>query len=494
MTEPTNMEDTRRLPTGVSGLDKVMHGGLAAGAIYLVLGRPGAGKSILANQIAYAHVKRKGRAVYATLLAETHSRLLLQLKNFSFFDPAAVGKDIVYLNGMASLEAGGLDALLVAVQRMVREQGAELLLLDGLLPPSQLGATDLQYKKFIAALQSWVLMQDCTVVILTTGPTDVQSAEHTMVDGIIEISTTKAGMRTLRELAVTKLRGSSFAEGQHAYVVSDQGVEVFPRMEVTHVLDSQAEQPMGERVPSGIPGLDAILGGGLIRGSSTLVLGSSGSGKSIAGLQFVCAGAALGEPSLHFGYYEPPHALEAKGARLGLGVQELRRRGLLHLEWRTSAENILDREARDLLATIERHKIRRVLFDGFASLKMADHPERVSGAFSMVTNELSRRGVTMMVTDETRELFVREVQVPTPNVSGIAHNIIFLRQVEIGAELHRLISIMKTRDSAHDRRLWEFEISDRGVAVRTPFNAVERGLMGGGKGEAATRPDHASES
>ncbi len=350
MTAPTTNTETHRLPTGIAGLDAVMHGGLAAGGIYLVLGRPGAGKSILANQIAYAHVKRKGRAVYATLLAETHGRLLAQLKNLSFFDPAAVGKDIVYLNGMGALEAGGLDALLASVQQMVREQDADLLLLDGLLPPSQLGATDLQYKKFIAALQSWVLMQDCTVVILTTGATgEASSAEHTMVDGIIELSSLKFGMRTLRELAVIKLRGSSFTEGQHAYVITEHGVEVFPRMEAAADLDLEAAQPMGERVPFGVPGMDELLGGGLVRGSTTLILGSSGSGKSIAGLQFVCAGASLGEPTLHYGYYEPPHSLEAKGARLGLDVAELRRRGLLHLVWRTSADNLLDREVHDLV-------------------------------------------------------------------------------------------------------------------------------------------------
>lgn len=469
-----------RLPTGIPGLDDVTHGGLLQGGIFLVMGRPGAGKSIFGNQIAYAHAKRGGRAVYATLLSETHARLLTQIRQLSFFDEHAVGETIVYLNALASLDGGGLDGLLKSVQAMVREQEAELLVLDGLLPPSQLGVDDLAYKKFVAALQSWVGVIGCTVIVLKTGSMDsVPSAEQTMVDGIIELTMEPSRMRMLRRLCVTKLRGSAFLEGKHAYCITDDGMELFPRVEAALPTEDGA-QPQGERVTTGIEGLDPVFGGALVRGSTTLLLGSSGSGKTTACLQLALEGARSGEPSLFYGFFEPADALRRKAERLGHPVAEYEARGLLSFEWRSPSDAILDREAHELLALVREKKIRRLALDGFTGFRSADEQERVSSAFAAVLNVLSRAGVTTFVTDETRELFVRDVHVPTSNVSALFHNLVFLRQVERDAALVQLLGVLKTRDSDHDRRLWELELGAKGLRVLRPFGPSEHGLMRGG--------------
>lgn len=469
-----------RLPSGIPGLDDVTHGGFVQGAIYLVMGRPGAGKSIFGNQIAYAHAKRGGRAVYATLLSETHARLLSQIRQLSFFDEAAVGKDIVYLNALAALESGGLDALLKSVQAMVREQKAELLVVDGLLPPSQLGVDDLAYKKFVAALQSWVGVIGCTVIILKTGSVEtIPSAEQTMVDGIVELTMEQSRMRLFRRLAVTKLRGTGFIEGKHAYCISDRGMELYPRIEAI-IPPEGGVQPMDERVSTGVEGLDAMFGGALVRGSMTLVLGSSGAGKSTTGLQFVLEGARKGEPSLFYGLFEPLHVLRRRAERLGHPIAEYEAKGLLTFAWHDSSQTILDREAHDLRARVRETKARRLTLDGFAGFRNSDEYERLSSAFAAVSNELARHGVTTLITDETRELFIREVQVPTSNVSALFHNIIFLRQVEREAALVQLLGVLKARDSNHDRRLWQLEIGDKGLRLVHPFGPDEHRLMRGG--------------
>lgn len=468
-----------RLQTGVRGLDAITRGGLVPGGIYLVVGRPGVGKSILGNQMAYAHVARGGRAVYATLLSETHARLLGQIRQLSFFDEKAIGASIMYLNALNSLEMGGLEGLLKALQKMVREQNAELLVLDGLLPPAQLGVDDLAYKKFVAALQTWVGVIGCTVVVLRTGATDATAlAEQTMVDGILELTTTPRGMRTIRQLAFTKLRGTGFAEGRHTYVIDDDGLDVFPRIEASFAPDESLRQPIDERVPSGTPGLDALLGGGLVRGSTTLVLGWTGSGKTISSVQFLHEGAKKGEQAVYFGFNEQPHQIVAKAARLGMDLAPLVASGALKLLWWEPAEAVLDKVVRTIHETARATSAMRIAVDGFAGLRTSDCPERLSTAFSVLTKELSRRGVTTLVTDETRELTSHSLQIPTEHASALFHNIVYLRQFDASSRLLHLATVLKTRDSGHDSRVFEVAIDNRGMQVIRPLTGEERPAAG----------------
>lgn len=465
-------ETAERLGTGVDGLDAILGGGLVTGGIYIVSGRPGAGKTILSNQIAFAHAKRGGRAVYATLLAETHERLLSQLRTLSYFEPDRVGTDVVYLNGLKAMVDGGLPELLSLVRRMVRDHGASLLVLDGMVTAAALAPSPLDYKRFISELQTWVSVVGCTVLLVTSvGPDAPVSPEHTMVDGIIELSTEGVKMRAMRRLRVTKLRGSAFVEGAHSYLITADGMRVWPRFEARPMPEPDPEVARrGERVPTGIPGLDALVGGGLVRGSSTLVLAPSGCGKSVLGLQFLAEGARRGEPSLYFGFFEPVPLVIAKGERLGFGLTKAMENGGLFVAWRRASEIFLDAVADELLALVRRHRIRRLFFDGFAALHAAAEPDRVSAVFATLTTGLVAEGVTMIISDETRELFVQDVSVPTPFVSALFHNILFMRRIETpDRRLETTIVTMKTRDAGHDDRIWRCAIRDDGLTLVAPL-------------------------
>jgi circadian clock protein KaiC len=168
-----------------------------------------------------------------------------------------------------------------------------------------------------------------------------------------------------------------------------------------------------------------------------------------------------------------------------VAIAELEAKGLVTFAWRSPSETMLDREAHDLVSLVREKKIQRLALDGFPGFRGSDERDRMSSAFAAISNELARSGVTTFVTDETRELFVRDVHVPTSNVSALFHNIIFLRQVETSAALTLLIGILKTRDSTHDPRLWELENGSQGLRVVRPFAATERGLMRGGDGSDA---------
>ncbi|WP_373044571.1 RAD55 family ATPase [Vulgatibacter sp.] len=460
----------QRIPTGVRGLDGILGGGLFQAGIYILAGRPGAGKTTIANQMCFDHVRGGGRALYVTLLAETHGRMMAQLRQMSFFDMQAVGGPVKYINGFSAVESRGLAGLLELVRNGIREHRATLLVLDGMVTASNFANSTVDYKRFINELQTWVGVIGCTVLFLTSaGGAPGEQPEHTMVDGIIELRNSTFGLRTLRELSVTKFRGSAFTEGGHPYRITSDGVVVFPRLEGYISPPPPFDPGRQELRPFGVSRFDTMLGGGVGSGSTTLLLGSSGSGKTILGLHFLAEGARRGEKGLHFGFYEMPGPLMDKADRIGLGFRAHVEAGRIVLHWQVAAERILDALASELLDLVRTHGIKRLFIDGLVGFKETVYADRLAGFFSVLVKELSCLGVTTVITEETRELFVREIEIPTSGVSAIFDNIVFMRQVEIGSELHRLISVMKTRDSAHDRGLFAFDITGSGIEVGEKF-------------------------
>ncbi|MDI1449001.1 ATPase domain-containing protein [Polyangium sp. 6x1] len=479
MIEPKRTIYSTRLRTGVDGLDTILQGGLFQGHIYLVMGRPGAGKTILGNQICFHHASKGGRALYITLLSEAHEALLAQMRGMQFFDPTLVGTAVVYLNGYTALRDGGLDALLKMLRDAIRAQGATLLVVDGMVMAELAALPNVTaYKRFIQDLQAWVGLMGVTVVLLTsTEPNHAIRAEHTMVDGIVELRSVTVGPRSLRELAVAKLRGSGFLEGCHTYLISSEGLVVYPRFEALFGARRTGSQ-VERRVTIGIEALDELLGGGVLEGSTTLLLGPTGSGKTVLGMHFLHAGVRAGEPALCFGFFENPAAIRAKMARFGMNTEGSRGPGLL-VEWQPSAELLLDAIGHRLLDLVRTHGVRRLFIDGLAGLRRATaNPDRVPPFFSVLVEELGALGVTTVLTGETPDIFSGDITVPTEAASALCHNILTLRQVQVEAQILRLLALTKTRDSAHARGLYEFEVSSAGVVIGRPFELTQGAAKG----------------
>lgn len=457
-----------RVPTGLPGLDDILMGGLFKGAIYIVRGSPGAGKTIFANQLCFEAVRQGRRATYVTVLAETHARMLAQMRGLSFFDSAAVGDHIKYVNAYSTVESDGIPGLLKLLRNVVREQKAELLILDGMLTVAGLASSEIDYKKFLNELQTWIGMLGCTVVLLTSGEAAETRAEHTMVDGIIEFTSEFDAARMLRRIRVLKFRGSAFREGFHSYAITDAGVRLYPRLESRHpAIPAAYAGP--EQLSFGVEGLDRMTRGGLRRKTTTLVLGPSGSGKTVLGLHFLSAGYSRGESTLLFGFFEGPQALADKGDRLGMNTSKALADGRLRVVRHTVGASSIDALGEDLLFHVDQTKATRVFVDGLSGLKDLPDRPRLAGFWAALSDELSLRGASTFFSEETRELFVQEIQIPTGGVSASFHNILFLRSVERRGELTRLVSVMKVRDGGHDRRLYEFDIGDKGMVVQGPF-------------------------
>jgi len=479
------MAETRsmgRVDTGIPGLDTILNGGLFKGGVYIVEGAPGSGKTILGNQICFHRAARGDSTIYITLLAESHTRLIAHLRSMEFFRPDLVSTSIYYISAFKVLEGAGLEGLLKSVQEAIQARNAAFIVLDGLVSAEEFAPSARDFKKFIHELQTITGMTGCTVLLLSsTERSEGFRPEHTMVDGLIELGDVVVGVQSLRHVLVRKMRGTRQLRGRHALEISSAGIKIRPRIETllrSPDEDDPAPRPV-EHADFGVPGLDAMLRGGLPGGSNTLVLGPSGSGKTTLGLQFLSAGARNDRVGLYVGFYERPFGLLAKGMRLGLGLEAARDRGVLHMFWEAPIEGVLDAVVERVLRAVIDHRVKRLCFDGLHGFRHhAEYPERTRAVFSALSDELARRGVTTLFTLETSDLVGSNIEVPIDGVSALADNLILLRHVELRSQLYRLISILKVRDRDYDGAIREFRITDRGVIVADTFDSAEQILTG----------------
>jgi circadian clock protein KaiC len=479
----------KRVRSGITGLDEILRGGFLEGGVYIIQGTPGAGKTILGNEVCFRHASAGGRAAYVTLLAELHTRMLQHLSSMSFFNEAVIPDALYYVSAFHTLEDAGLKGLINVLRREIKGQRASLLVLDGLVAAEESAQSDREFKKFIHEIQAHAGASDCTVLLLTSGGLRTVSAEHTMVDGVIELEDQLFDFRTERSLQVRKFRGSGFLRGRHPYRITDEGIKLFPRIEVALATPSRSDVLPPSKLATGIEGLDDMLGGGLPACSTTGLIGASGVGKTTLGLQFLSFASAQ-ERGLFFGFFETPHGLALKARNLSLAFGPAVERGDVEVLWQAQREHVLDELAYRLLEAVRRRNVRRLFIDGVGGfVESATYPQRISRFFACLANELRALGATTIFTMETLDIVGASVRVPVAGLSALVDNLMFMRFLEQQSSLHRLLSVNKVRDSDHDPQLREFFITDRGVSLGGIFPGLE-GLTTGVAHEPASGSEH----
>jgi len=466
------------LPTGIPGLDIVLHGGLLQGGIYIFAGQPGAGKTILGNQMAFHHVQTGGRALYVTLLSETQARMLSHMRGLAFFDPAAVAESLYYISGYKALEDGGLRGLLNLLRQVTRTRKVTLLVIDGLMTAQSMAESDEAFKQFFHELQVYIETLGCTALMLTTlAETPEARLEYTMVDGVIHLADRLIGQWAVRELEVRKLRGTAYLRGRHFYEINRSGMVVHPRTEAV-LIPQAADSAPRTRLAFGVPRLDEMLHGGLLSHSTTMLLRPPGGGKTLLGLHFLADGARQGERGLYFGFEEPPAHLISKAAGVGLDFARYISDGQIEVVWGPFLEDVVDSLVEHLLAAVRRHAIQRLFIDSLQGLlDTAVYPDRIVRLFVALANELRALGVTLVFALQTPQLFGGS-EGSSPAVSSKVDNILFLRYVELYSQLYRLVSIVKIRESGYDSTIREFKITADGLDVASTFASAEAILTG----------------
>ena len=392
-----NRTPSERRPTGVAGLDRILEGGLLASGVYIVQGPPGAGKTILANQICFHHASTGGHAVYVTLLAESHSRMFGHLRRMSFFDEAAIPDHVYYIGGYSTLESEGLEALVTLIRGAIQKHQATMLVVDGLISAQESAPTDREFKRFLHETQTLADLTGCTVILLTNAErASGFFPEHTMVDGVLHLTDELSELRPLRHVRVLKLRGSAPVRGLHSVRITDHGLEVRPRIE-SHFLQ-------------GAVGEDAVAAGaeaGVRRGRAR----RHAARRSPPGLDHDAAwflgqrqdrpwhavslrGRQANERVVYFGFYERPESILAKCQRVGIGgLKEGVERGLAQIIWHRPVEGVIDELGESLIETVRKTRAQRLFLDGMEGFeRAADFPERISHVYSAIAQELERLG------------------------------------------------------------------------------------------------------
>ncbi|WP_347559028.1 ATPase domain-containing protein [Robbsia sp. KACC 23696] len=455
----------QRVLSDVPGLDTILCGGLIAGSSYIIQGMPGAGKTILANQVAFGQARAGHKILYVTLLAESHDRLFQSLSTLDFFDASVIGTQLVYISLFQTLRDEGLSALVAVLRKELSRQQCSMLVMDGLLNARDRGDTDLDVKSFVAELQGHAAFTHCTVLFLTSARIDDASPEHTMVDGVIQLQSEEVGSRTVRQLKVTKSRGSDSINGMHQYSIASNGLSVYPRLEAVLSRPSNIESPESTRVPSGVTGLDPLIGGGLPKASVTLLLGPSGSGKTTCCLNFLTA-ASPESPALYFGFYETQARLALKGRAFGIDLDALIDSGAVHILWNPLTENLLDALAHQLLNAVKRLGVARVAIDGFGGFeRAAGNAGRLPEFLSALSNELRALGVTTVATLESRVVSGAGYGAASPTLSSAMDNLLLIRQRETPEGIARSMIPVKVRDSVFDSSARKLFFNERGLFV-----------------------------
>ncbi|WP_257451516.1 ATPase domain-containing protein [Archangium lipolyticum] len=467
-------EPTRRVPTGSAGLDTILHGGWLHGGTYMVTGAPGTGKTILGNQFCFSHVAAGGRAVFVTLLSESHERMMTHLRGMHFFRREVIGQLLHYVSGYATLKAEGLDGLARLLYRSVREHQATVLVVDGLLAARESADTELAFREFLHSLGVHNALAGCTTLVLSHRQENPADPQFAMVDGVLSLEMQLVGLKAVRDLEVTKLRGGPQLTGQHTFEINDHGLVVHPRVEALYPHPPEDAPEHGRKLGFGLARLDVMLAGGLSERSTTLLFGTPGSGKTLLGLHFLADGASKGEPGLYFGFMETRSRLVAKAANVGLELRPWLETGQLVLETRAPVETLPDALVHGLLALVERHRVRRLVIDGLEPLIHGTlAPQRMPGFLTALLNELRARGVTTLMTQQTHVLFEPRLAPNLEGVEGAVDNLVFLRYVELRSQLYRMLSILKMRESDYESSPREFSISTQGIDVADTFESAD---------------------
>lgn len=453
-----------RLTTGVPGLDTLLQGGLKPGSVCILQGYPGSGKTILANQICFHRAAQEETCLYTTVLAESHDRLIGHLQGLSFFAPERIATNISYESAFSTLEKDGLDGILKLLTRERHTRSARVVVLDGLFLLEDRLSSEAEFRRFVNGLSVFANLTGALVLLLTNSKRSAHTPEYTMVDTWIELGTEQLERRAFRYLQVHKYRGSDFIGGTHAITISQAGLRVLPRLESIASQQPPALPPRAQ-LTTGIRELDTMVGGGLRQGSTTVLAGATGTGKTNLGLHFMAASSAT-EPGLIFTLYENPEELLERASLLGLDLQRCVDEGWVEVMWQQPAENQLDTVGYRLLEAIQRRNVRRLFVDGLDQVfQSSGCPARFGQFLSTLTNTLRDLGVTSLLSHEPDGLFSDLPETPFGVLSAAGENLIRLRFVEQPHELGRELSIVKIRNSDFDHRFRPFRITEQGFCI-----------------------------
>jgi len=458
-----------RADTGIEGLDHILGGGFPRNRMYLVEGDPGSGKTTMALQFLLAGVRRGEPGVYATLseteeelrdVAHSHGWSLdgITICDLQTSEESLQADSQYTLFHPAEVELSETTRTVLEAVETVRPGR---VVFDSLSEMRLLARDSLRYRRQILALKHYFTGRACTVLLLDYGLQPGEFQLQSLTHGVVSLgreSPNYGGER--RRLKVQKIRGISYREGFHDYVIRTGGLEVFPRLVAAqHHLDFARET-----ISSGLPEMDSLLGSGLNRGSTTMILGPSGVGKSTLAAQYVSAAAGRGEKACVYSFEESPESWLHRAERLGMALRRHEQEGLVSIRQVDPAELSPGEFAGDVRRNVEQG-VTTVVIDSLNGYRnaMAEEQHLILHLHEVLAY-LNQQGVTTLIIMAQYGILGQDVSSPV-ELSYLADNVILLRYFEAFGQVRQAISMVKKRTGTHERSVRELRISDHGLRV-----------------------------
>jgi circadian clock protein KaiC len=469
---------------GVAGLDDITRGGLARGRLYLLEGSPGTGKTTIATQFLMAGAEGGESSLYITLSetedelragAASHGWDLKGIELFELVPPESLLDDDQQQSLLYSsdLELGETTRRIFEAFERTKPQR---VVLDSLSEIRLLAQSSLRYRRQILALKHYFARSGATVLMLDDLSSEANDRTmHSVAHGVFrleELSPEYGAER--RRLRVVKYRGQRYRGGYHDFVISTGGVKVFPRLvSAEHRTDFKREMLSTESAE-----LNALLGGGVERGSSVLILGPAGTGKSLLALTFIAGSVRRGEHAAMFVFDEELGLLIERAKGLGIDIQAMVDSGKLVIEQIDAAEMTPGELSALVRRCVEGHHAKTVVIDSLNGYQAA-MPEEQALILQMheLLQYLNRQGVSTFLTVAQHGL-VGDMKAPV-DVTYLADTVVLLRYFEARGRVRRAISVIKKRTGAHEDTIREYRIGAEGITLGEPligFQGVLRGV------------------
>lgn len=477
----TERDPIRSLPSGVPGFDTVLGGGLPEFSFNLIAGGPGSGKTILAHQIMFANATVERPALYFTVLGEPTLKMLRYQRQFSYFDSDLAGSAIQFVNLSAEVMEQNLGEVLDRIVSETEHAKPGIVVVDsfrtiGGQHGGGVGPGELD--QFVQRLALHLTTWETTSFLLGEYAVEEQrNPVFTVADGIFWLSQATDRNSVVRKLQVIKTRGRAPMPGLHTFRITDDGLQIFPRIpEHTRIRHEQQRR----RLSTGVPGMDEMIGGGIVAGDAVMLTGPAGSGKSTVATQFIAEGLKQGETAVIAVFEEYPEDYLARADARDPEVGEMIRQGKLELIYLRPLDLSVDEALAAILEAVKRLDATRIVIDSLSGFEVALAPtfrEDFRESLYRLVGTLTATGVTVFMTAEVPEGF-SEVRFTSEKVSFITDEIIIQRYVEIEGELLRVMAVIKMRGSDHDHELRLYEITEHGVVVGEPLKQYDGIITG----------------
>ena len=474
-----------RISTGVPGIDDILGGGLPAGHLYLIEGDPGTGKTTLALQFLLEGAARGERCMYVTLSESKQELEQVAASHGWSLDPIVLF-EMIPTDEDLSPEAQytvfhpsevELADTITAIVKQINAVNPERVVFDSLSEFRMLARDPLKYRRQILALKRHFNGRNCTVLLLDDRTAEGEASDlqlQSLAHGVLKLQTLERDFGiTRRRLAMSKLRGSSFREGFHDYAIRTGGMDVYPRL----IASEHKPGFIHKRVPSGIPELDDLFGGGIDNGTSTLLMGPAGCGKSTIALRYALSSAQRGERSVIFTFDESLTTLVTRAQGLNMDPLPFLENGTLEIQQIDPAELSPGEFIARVRRLVDAKNLSVVVIDSMNGfLNAMPNEQFLAMQLHELFSYLGQQGVATLIT-LAQHGFVGTTQAPV-DISYLADSVLLFRYFERTGSVYQALSVVKKRSGRHERSIRELLFAQNQIRVGPVLTNFEGVLTG----------------